>query len=185
MWNIVKFFLLACIVSNFTLLHAQTYDEDVLTIFSKILPRLVLMSTQKTQIKNSIDICILHDFVDKDDAKILRSKINDSYPNGLKKYKIKLHSQSYGHFKSCKNSQLVFLFNTSSEKIKQILKYTKKHQIISTSYDSKLLVEGVEVSLFIGRKTTPYINVKALQESGIEFDNILLLVSKIYNEMDR
>ena len=55
---------------------------------------------------------------------------------------------------------------------------------MTVSYDASLLTEGVEVSLFLGRKILPYINVKALNRNTITIDQILLRISKIYMETD-
>jgi hypothetical protein len=170
---------------NATVLNAFVYDDDILDIFSKTLPRFILMSSQKDKIKDDLEICVVHDEVDELTALSLIEKVKTNYPNGIKEYKIKLLSSSYLQLNQCQNSQMVFMFNTSEENIKKALVFSYEHALLSVSYDERLLDNGVGVSMFLGRKVTPYININALRKNGIELNNILLRISKIYEGDDR
>lgn len=165
---------------NATVLNAFVYDDDILNIFSKTLPRFILMSSQKDKIKEDLEICIVHDEVDELTALSLIEKVNTNYPKGIKEYKIKLLSSSYLQLSQCQKSQMVFMFNTSEENIKKALRFSYEHSLLSVSYDERLLDNGVGVSMFLGRKVTPYININALRKNGIELNNVLLRISKIY-----
>lgn len=170
------------ILFNASLLSAISYDDDVLYIYSKMMPRFVLMSTQKEKIKTEIEICVLYDEMDKLSALTLREATEKNYPNGLTSYKIKTILSNYSQLESCKDSQLIFLFNTNDKNIRNVLKLSSKNQSITLSYDSKLLESGVDMSLFLGRKITPYINNKTLQNKEITLNNILLRIAKIFNK---
>ena len=174
----MSFFLL----SHALALHAMTYHEDVLYIFSKMMPRFVLMSSQKEKIKTDIEICILHDEMDKLSAVALHEALQKNYPNGLLNYKINSTVSNFSDLDSCKNAQLIFLFNTQDENIQNVLKLASKNQSITLSYDSKLLESGVDMSLFLGRKITPYINNESLKNKKIELNNILLRIAKIFTK---
>ena len=174
------FILLAITLANISLLNATTYDNDVLSIFSKIVPRFVMMSSQKEKIKNNIQICILHDDVDKLTALSLIDKINNNYPNGLKNYGINLLNTSYDNIDKCNDSELIFMFNSDKQNIDKTIIFSNKHNILTMSYDNKLLKNGIGISLFIGRKVLPYINMETIKKNKIELNNILLRVSKIY-----
>ena len=91
-------------------LFASSYDDDTLEIFSKIIPRFILMSSQKTTIQNKIEICILHDKLDERSASSLVDRIQNNYPNGIKNYKLKLINSDYADIELCRKSQLAFLF---------------------------------------------------------------------------
>jgi hypothetical protein len=175
-----------CIIVTFSLffkaavLNASGYDNDILDIFSKTLPRFILMSSQKENIKGDLEICILHDEIDELTALSLIEKVNENYPNGIKDYQIRLTHSNYATIDLCQNSQLAFMFNTSKENINKALSFSFKHSVLSVSYDEKLLHEGVALSMFLGRKVTPYINIHALRKNGIELNNMLLRISKIY-----
>lgn len=165
-------------------LNASEYDNDVLDIFSKLMPRFILMSSGKNNLQDKIEICVLHDKVDERTALSLIDKIDSNYPNGIKNYKIKLVNSNYSHIDVCQNSQLAFMFDTGDKNIDKTIKYSNEHTIFTMSYDPKYLEKGVNASLFLGRKVTPYINMNALRKSGIELDNILVRISKIYSNED-
>ena len=166
-------------------MNAADYDEDVLDIFSKLLPRFVVMSDQNIKVKEQIDICVLYEEVDEGIVSTLIDKTKHNYPQGLKNYKINFIKAAYSNLSLCKNSELLFLLNTSEKHINDTLSYAKKQKSITASYDASLLAEGIEVSLFLGRKTQPYINIGALRKNGTVIDPILLRISKLYMEMDK
>jgi hypothetical protein len=177
-------FALSLLFSASTL-PAATYDDDTLEIFSKLLPRFVLMSSQKDKLKDEISICVLHNAVDENSAASLIGKVNKNYPDGIKTYKITLISSNYSDIDSCLNTQLLFIFNSDGKDIKKSIEFSKNNGALTISYDSILLKEGIGASLFLGRKVTPYINVSAIRKSGIELNNVLLRISKIYSEDDK
>lgn len=161
-------------------IHASVYDDETFTIFAKILPRMVLMSSPKERIKENIELCIINDKVDERTAIQLIDKINDAYPNGVANHPIKLTNSTYSSIEKCQNSQLIFLLNTNEKNIENTLKYAYTHKTLTMSYDPKYLDNGVQTSLFLGRKVTPYLNINALRKNGIEVDNLLIRISKIY-----
>lgn len=181
----LKLFLIFLLFANSTVLHASVYDEDVLEIFAKILPRFVLMREQKKDLQNNINICILHDQVDTQNALSLIDKISKNYPEGLKTYSLQLYHTDFSSINRCENSQLIFLFNSNKNNIQKTLEYAKTRQALTVSYDDKLLQQGVEISLFLGRKIIPYINIQTLKQNGIKLNNLLLRISKIYIEADQ
>ena len=159
------------VISNTVMLNASVYDDDLLNIFSKIMPRIVLMSSQKEKINKEIDICIFHSNVDEKTATSLINKTNSNYPHGIKNYQIKFTKTTYSDISKCENSVLAFLLNSNEENIKQALEFTKKHTILTISHDSKLLINGVDISMFLGRKITPYINVNSIRKKNIKLNN--------------
>lgn len=161
-------------------LNASGYDDDVLEIFSKMLPRFILMSNQKNSLKDRIEICVLNDRIDEKSASLLMDKIDANYPNGIKSYKIRLVEGNYGSIDACRSSQLIFMFDSKEENIEKAIRYSRENHALSMSYDAKYLENGVGASLFLGRKVVPYINVNAVRKSGVEFDNLLVQISKIY-----
>lgn len=169
---------------NSTALYALSYDADVLTIFSKVLPRIILMSSQKNVLQDKMEICVLHDKLDERIALSLMDKIDSSYPSGIKNYKIRLRESDYSNLEVCKNSQLVFIFDTDDKNINKTIKFSNKHDIFTMSYDAKYLEKGVHASLFLGRKVTPYINMDDIRKNEMELDNALVRISKIYSSED-
>lgn len=143
---------------------------------------MILMSTKKNKFKDKISICIVHDKVDARAADALREKISSEYPEGIKNLKIKMTDTVYADIESCHDAQMVFLFDSSESNIKKAADFSNKNAMISMSYDAKYLENGVASSLFLGRKVVPYINMSAFRLAGVDLDNTLLRVSKIYSE---
>lgn len=167
-----------------TTINASVYDDDVLDIFSKVSPRLILMSSQKNRLKDNIQICVLRDSMDEPVAKSFIDKLKNSYPNGIKNYPLKLINSSYSNIEECQNSHLLFVLDTSEKNIEKVLKYSAEHRLLTMSYDAKYLENGVNASLFLGRKVTPYLNLTATRKNQIELDNLLIQISKIYPSKD-
>lgn len=161
-------------------LCASVYDDETLTLFSKIIPRMVLMSSQKELIKENIELCIVNDTIDERIALSLIDKLHNAYPNGVNKKLLKLTNTTYSTIERCQNSQLLFLLSSNEQNIKKALQYSRRKTAISMSYDPAYLANGVESSLFLGRKVTPYLNLNELHKNGIEIDNLLIRISKIY-----
>lgn len=174
----VLFFLY--ILSNLVPIYA--YDDDILNIYSKMLPRFILMSSQKEKITDEIEICILHDSIDDRDAKLLIDKVKSNYPDGINNDKVKLLSTGYNNLHVCKNAQSAFLFNSNDRNIKKAILFLNRKKILTISYNAQLLENGAQISLFIGRKVQPYINMQEILKNNIKLDNILLRVSKIYSK---
>ncbi|MFA6195823.1 MAG: YfiR/HmsC family protein [Sulfurimonas sp.] len=174
--------LMIAILFHANILNASVYDDDILNIYSKMLPRFIVMSSQKAKIKNNLEICVLYDKIDERTASSLIDKINSNYPHGISEFGIKVVQSSYTKLDVCQTSQLAFMFNSDETNIKNAILFLNKENILSMSYDESLLENGVEISLFIGRKVIPHINMKAIIQNKIELDNMLLRVSKIYME---
>ncbi|MBV5320266.1 MAG: hypothetical protein JZU62_01150 [Sulfuricurvum sp.] len=178
------FLSIVCQIFYANSLFASVYDDDVLEIFSKIMPRFVLMSSQKKNIQNQMEVCILYDKLDERSAVSLIEKIQNSYPNGIKNYPIKLIKSDYGSIDKCRKSQLAFMFDSDDSTINNSIRFLNSYSILTVAYDAKYLGKGVDATLFLGRKVMPYININALQHSGIELDNTLVQISKIYMKGD-
>jgi len=177
---IFRFFFGFFLLFNASVLSAITYDDDVLYIFSKMMPRFILMSSQKEKITSEIQICILRNDIDQMTALTLSDAIKRNYPNGLQDYKINTLLSSYSGLDTCKDSQLLFMFNTNDQNIKKAVRFSSQNKILTLAYDAKLLESDVDMSLFLGRKITPYINHESLKNKDIKLNNILLRIAKIY-----
>jgi hypothetical protein len=162
--------------------QANVYDESKLQIFSKLIPRFVLMSSQKKVIDKKIKICILHNLSDKNYAELLLKDILKNNPNGIGDYKLNVISTDYSDARQCSKNQLVFLFNENLDVMKKSIDFFNEEKTITVSYDQKYLKNGIDISLFIGHKVLPYINLNSLHQKEIYLDSLLVKISKIYKE---
>ncbi|MBN2895423.1 MAG: hypothetical protein JXK05_05980 [Campylobacterales bacterium] len=175
----LRFCLLLITLQAMTL-QAVQYDENVLQIFSKIAPRLVLLSSKKSEVTEQIDLCVVHEKADAYVAERFGRMIKDNASGGTIDTLIRSVEIEEVHL--CAPSQLLFFFNTSAANIQNALDQLSKSAPITVAYDSKLLGFGIDVSLFFGRSVTPYIDIARLKKKQITFDEVMLRVSKIYVE---
>ena len=184
MMSFVRLFVFVSIFFSLTQLHASNYDDDVLTIYAKIIPRFILMSSQKEQLRERIDICLVSEEIDEKFVDSLAQKIDDDYPHGIKNYKINFIKTRYAQKEVCQEAPLAFLFNTEKNNLRSFVTFAKEQKILTIAYDDKTLKDGVDISLFLGRKIVPYLNMRTILGKKIELDNILLRISKLYSNMD-
>lgn len=142
------------------------------------------MSSQKDRLEESINICLVNDEIDRLTMDSVASKIQESYPSGIKNYSIDIRHASYENLSDCKKSEILFFLYASDENVKQITSFSKKYQILTISYHQRRLEDNVDISLHLGRKIVPYLNMKAIQKKDIQLNNTLLRISKIYSKGD-
>lgn len=179
MYRIFRLFFISSILLLPTISYAFTFDKDVLNTYTKLSPRFLLMSSLKSSIKNSIDICLVYDEMDEKVADDFVIRTKENYPNGIKNYPVKIHKVSKD-LNSCSSSQLLFLLSANLKFLQETIEYSKKNKIIVISYDSTLLEKDADISLFLGRRIVPYLNMKSMIDKDIQLDNLLLRISKIY-----
>ena len=185
MSTVVFRFCIFCIFFFISTLNAAVYDHDTLNIFAKITPRFIFLSSVHKSIKKEIRICIFSDEMESKAVDSFTKNLHSQYPNGIKNYPLEVITLLYSDLdeksiQKCHDAQIMFLFNSSTKSIQKAVLYAKEHQILTISYDEKLLQNNVDISLFIGRKTVPYINLESIKNKGISLNNTLLRISKIY-----
>jgi len=64
------------------------------------------------------------------------------------------------------------------------VKFSNRYKILTIAYDNKMLKNGVDISLFLGRKIVPFLNMKSISKKNIKLDNMLLRISKLLVKED-
>lgn len=162
----------------------MSYDGERLKLFSKIIPRFVLLNHSKATKAEKIDICILYNGVDEASANAFADKIRSDYPNGLKNIRINVSAQNYSKMEGCSWADLIFLFDSDVQTVEKTVSFAKSKRIFTMSYDPVYLRQYVMSSLFLGRKVVPYLNVEAVRRGGLELDSTLVQISKLYTDED-
>ena len=173
-----RFLLLFVTSLLFAPLYASEYKTNILDIYAKIVPRLLFMSSTKKYLKEDIPLCIIRDKIDANSADLLIELLQKNYPKGILDMPLHVKVTDFTSYVTCRDSALIFLFNSTQENIAHVVTFAKKQIVVS--YSEKVLDQGADISLFIGRKLKPYINVKHLNAKGINIEHTLLRVSKIY-----
>ncbi len=173
----ILLFLIGLTVS----VHAYTYNTQLMQVYAKIAPRLVLMTQSKAdEPDKAITISIVYEQGDKASAEQLRDAMLQNYPDGLKERELDIVLTPYARSLTLSKSTLLFLLDTDEKVLKPTLKFAAQHNIPTMSYSNRFLQEGVILSLHLGKTVRPYLNLEAAKKNHIGIDNLLIQISKIY-----
>lgn len=161
---------------------AYQYNDVMLSLHAKTAPKVAVMETaiEKKYVKNSLSITIVYDKRDETVAKNLKDMIGSEYERGVAGHDVVVNLREFREFSSGQQSTLVYILRGDADRVERVVEICKKHSILTFSYEPEYLQYGVILSLFVDKRTSPYINLKAAKESGISFKEMLLRISKIY-----
>ncbi len=170
--------LLAIFLSS---LFAHSINESLLNIHATVVPKLSLMDYQFKQKldNNSISIIIYYDSIDYKDARKLKDKIDIKYSDGLKGHPVNTKLITYTQ-KDSLRANIYYLFPSNKQNIKKTLKKANDNNAMTFSYSSDALSDGCMISLDIGTKVKPIINLDAIKSNDISIRPVLLDISNIY-----
>ena len=163
-------------------LFATTISESLLQIHATLMPKVYLMDySYKEKIdNNSIVIAIAYNKVDYSSAQSLKEKIEAKYRDGIKSYSIDVKLVPYSQVD--KNSaNIYYLFPTNSKNIKKVIKKANEDNALTFSYLKDDLQHGIMISVSIGNRVKPILNLNAIKLHNISFRPVLLNISKIYS----
>jgi len=175
-------FLLSFLIS---FSFAFSINDSLLKIHAVLLPKIYLMDYNfKNKIKdNTITIAILYDANSYRNAVSLDEKIKDRYKNKIQDYNVKTVLLPYNKV-STFNANLYYLFPSNIKNIKRTVKKAKEVKALTFSYLNNDLKDGIVLSLEIGKKVKPIINLNAAKSADITFRPVLLKISNIYTSKD-
>lgn len=136
---------------------------------------------KERSVDNSIVIAIFYEPIDYKDASFLKKLIDLKYAQGIGDYKIKTQLVSYPEDLNIK-ANIYYLFPTNISNIKRAIKSATLNQALTFSYSQRDLEQGVMLSVLVGVKVKPILNLKAIKSSNITFRPVLLDISEIYTD---
>ncbi len=162
-------------------LFSLSINESLLKIHAVLVPKIYLMDYDfKEKLKdNSITIAILYNSNSYRSAVLLKNEITLKYHNKIKSYKIKTILLPYNKVNNS-YANLYYLLPTNIKNIKKVIKQAQKVKALTFSYSKDDLKSGIMLSLEVGKKVKPIINLHAVRSSDITFRPILLKISNIY-----
>lgn len=177
----MKHLLTLLIFCNF--LSAHSINESLLNIHATIVPKLPLMDYKfKSKLdNNAISIIIFYDEIDYKSAKKLQYTIDTKYSDGIKEHPIEAKLILYTDDVALK-ANIYYLFPSDDKNIKQVLKKASDNGAITFSYLSDDLAHGCMISLDIGAKVKPIINLNAIKNNNISLRPVLLKISNIFTD---
>ena len=177
----MKIFIIFIIFT--TSLFSVTINDSLLKIHATLVPKLYLMDhAYKEKItNNSITIALLYNQTNYKNALTLKNSIDSKYANGIQSYKIKTQIVPYSKMDKTK-ANIYYLFPTNRVNIKKVIQKAKSTQSLTFSYLKDDLKYGVMISLNVGNRVKPILNLNAIKLYNISFRPMLLNISSIYSD---
>lgn len=178
--KIFLFFLL-----SLSSLHASGYSDTLLRIQSNIIPKMVLMDyNYKNKLQNgAIVITVLYDKKDRETAKKIQKIILNKYGKGIMNNPVKVKLINCDDFvKQKPKTTLLYILRMTPEKLKKVCNRGQEKNYIIFSYDKALLAYGANLSISVGKKVKPIINMASLKENNISFRPAMIAISEIFDE---
>ena len=160
--------------------NAYIYNDSLLLIYAKIVPKIMLLDhTERENGPSSPILCILYEKGDRRTAVKLRELILANLQKSGKN-SIRIVTKPYSQTEKCEEVSAFLLLNTGAERVKKAIGFAKKRQLLSFAYDSNMLDYGAIVSLHGGKKVYPLVNIDAIKQNRLRLDPLLFQVAKIY-----
>ncbi len=176
-------FLVILLLVGLTGAFARIYDEGLLAIYAKIVPK--LMALDHTPRRGRPHLVILHEPADVKTARKLAAMIGND-PSSTHRSSLKVEVDTYAK-NICERKEVaaLFLLPTDGKTLSKALVCAKKRHILTFAYDPAMLRYGADLSVYPGERIYPYANLDALKRHGIRLDPFLLNIAKIYREKIR
>lgn len=160
--------------------HAGSYSQPLLNIHAKVFPKVLLTDTNLNNklVNNEIKIVLLYEEIDYQTAKKFKINIQELYEE-LNGKKISIVLRTYDSFDETEKASAYYLFYSSDRKVEAVCHQIEQDSILTFSYDNRYLDLGVVMSLHVGKKTSPYINLINLKKSEIKLQNIIYKIARI------
>lgn len=160
---------------------AQTINESLVQIHAALVPKIFLMdynAKQKCQTK-PIAIVVHYNQEQHKYALALKDQVLQRYSQGIQECTVEVSLLLYGH-KPKSTAQIHYLFPGTPQKIKEVLAYAARYEAMSFAYNPKDLALGAMVSVKIGTKVKPILNLEAIKANNFTFRPVLLEISEIF-----
>ena len=175
----MKLFILFILFT--TSVFGLSINDSLLKIHATLLPKIYLMDYdyEKKIIDNTIKIVVMYETIHYEKALSLKEKIDTKYSNGIKSYKLEVKLTPY---KKCclHDANIYYLFPSDTKNVAKVLNKAEKTKSITFSYLKDDLKLGVMISLEIGNKVKPLLNLSAIKNNNISFRPVLLNISNIF-----
>jgi len=178
---LMKIIFLILLLSTFV--FSKTINNSLLKIHANIMPKVLLLEKNiKEKIKNNtINITIAYEESNYKEMKFLEQSIKREYPNGISGYEIKIEFIDYKAFKECNiDTNILYIFPSSKENIKMLIKGYNDCNTITFASDKEYLKYDAMISIDVGKKVKPIVNLVAVKKFGIAFKPVLLSISKVF-----
>ena len=164
--------------------RAAGLKDDLLRIHANIVPKTVLMdyNFEEKLVNGHITVSVLCMKKDMYYARNLKKYIYSKYISGLEALEVMVNIETYRKFAEKPRSPctIYYLLPASDSVIRSALKHLENSHTIIFSYDPAVLRNGAHISLLIGYRVKPVLNLPALKSSGITLRPAIIRISELY-----
>ena len=161
-------------------MQAYIYNDTLLLIYAKIVPRIMLLDHTKSGMESRKRLCILYEGSDRFVAEKLKGMILQNLPSSMRG-SFSARVVAYPKAAECSDATALMLLDAPAQRIGKTLQMARKRRVLTFSYSNTLLREGAVISLAVGKEIHPIVNVMAVKRSGLKLDPVLYQIAKIYD----
>jgi len=160
-------------------LYADKYNDTLLSIQAKVFPGILMMDTDLEQklSNGAVSILLLHAPSDEFSAKQFRHAILNHYPDGIGTYPLIVQTGSEIPVGTPPTALIVMQLEPAL--LEEAIRYAIEQRRLLFAYDNSDLSKGAMVSLYLGKRTAPYLNPQTIKEANIVFKPVLLSISRL------
>ncbi len=178
-WLVMTFLLLSATVTC-----AAGLNDDLLRIHANIVPKTVLMDYdfRDKLVDGHITVTVLCMRNDLYYARNLKKYIERKYAAGLEDMGVRVNIKTYRDFsgKPQPRSTIFYLLPAPAPTVRAALRHLEHSHVIIFSYDPNELRNGAHISLLIGYRVKPVLNLSALKNSDITLRPAIIRISELY-----
>ncbi|WP_457598505.1 YfiR/HmsC family protein [Hydrogenimonas sp.] len=164
-------------------LQAYIYNDSLLLIYAKIVPRTMLLDHTNGDTAREKRLCILYEGSDRFVAEKLKAMILQNLPASMR-HSFQAKTVPYSQSPECSDATALMLLDARPRKIARAIEMAGRKRMLTFSYSNTLLREGAVISLSVGKEIHPIVNVMAVKRSALKLDPILFQIAKIYDGSD-
>ncbi len=149
------------------------------------MPKVIMLEKDiEKKIKNkTIHIAIAYEQSNYKDMKYLIQEILREHPDGISGYNIRISLIKYSEFKeSDSNTNMLYMFPSSKDNLEKLTKAYYSSKAITFASNKEYLKYNAMISIDVGKKVKPIVNLVAIKNSGIKFKPVLLSISKVFKD---
>jgi hypothetical protein len=149
---------------------------------ARVFPTIVMMDTRLDDrlIDDRLVLVILHRPEDARYARVLQEEIAATHGEKIGGLAWEAHLVAYGDLTPQSTASAFYLFPTDTLTLIQHAQIATDRGRVSFGYEETSVENGVMASLFVGRNSTPWLNIDTIRQSGLTFKPTLIQISRHY-----
>jgi len=165
------------------LAYGYNYDSLLLKAQASIFPKVMLLDKKIKDklVDSNIVYTIVYDKSDYDTALFIRDSINKKYKGYFGQYVYKINLVEFSNLSKETQASAIYILN-SDKNIKKAANIAKEKGIISFSYDTDNLRQGLLFSLILEKSMVLYLNKDNLYTQKVDFVSSLLQIVKFVDK---